>query len=290
MRLCLGNPPDSVAMFWRPKLAAPQWPFSCSHQLTCAAMRPAGQHSLLQYGAIGAIWLLVWNIANWVSSNYLPTDLVWWTLFLHHWKQLFQVFWCGGDAIWIFLSFILLIWATALFLDLAESFVGWYQLVPAVCQCQCKSTSWVVSVHWSMCSLNDSCQWWLNLCYFFLLCFRVHEEAAWADEPTGFIATWCNHGASDGPLQLTSFRYLDTGFGRVLWSTPGKTNLSSSTIQRGKSWDIWGFDTHKTKTGALCISSQKISNHGTWSIVFFFPLLRRTFWSRAGGVPGTSWN
>ena len=100
MRLCLGNPPDSVAMFWRPKLAAPQWPFSCSHQLTCAAMRPAGQHSLLQYGAIGAIWLLVWNIANWVSSNYLPTDLVWWTLFLHHWKQLFQVFWCGGDAIY----------------------------------------------------------------------------------------------------------------------------------------------------------------------------------------------
>ena len=200
-----------------------------------------------------------------------PTDLVWWTLFLHQWKQLFEVFWCCGDAKWIFLSFTLLIWATALFLDLAESFVGWYQLVPAVCQCQCKSTSWVVSVHWSMCSLNDGCQWWLNLCYFFLLCFRVHEEAAWADEPTGFIATWCNHGASDGPLQLTSFRYLDTGFGRVLWSTPGKTNLSSSTIQRGKSWDIWGFDTHKTKTGALCISSQKISNHGTWSIVFFFP-------------------
>ena len=195
--------------------------------------------------------------------------------------------WCN---IWIFFSFTLLIWATALFLDLAESFVGWYQLVPVACQCQCKSTSWVVSVHWSMCSLNDGCQWWLNLCYFFLLCFRVHEEAAWADEPTGFIATWCNHGASDGPLQLTSFRYLDTGFGRVLWSTPGKKKLSSSTIQRGKSWDIWGFDTHKTKTGALCISSQKISNHGTWSIVFFFPLLRRTFWSRAGGVPGTSWN
>jgi hypothetical protein len=102
-----------------------------------------------------------------------------------------------------------------------------------------------------------------NLCYFFLLCYRVHEEAGGADEPTGFIATWCNHGASDGPLLLTSFRYLDTGFGRILWSTPGKT-IYLSMIQRGKTWDVWDFDTHKTKTGALfCISLQKKSNHST---------------------------
>lgn len=84
----------------------------------------------------------------------------------------------------------------------------------------------------------------------FSLCCRVHEEAGGADEQTGFIATWCNHGASGGPLQLTSFRYLDTSFGRVLGSTPGKTIYLTCIVKyhlEGKNLEVCGFLIPPTK-------------------------------------------
>ena len=47
---------------------------------------------------------------------------------------------------------------------------------------------------------------------------RVHE-AAGGEGPTGFIATWCNHGASEGPLLLQNIFQI---FGHLFWEGFGE--------------------------------------------------------------------
>ena len=92
------------------------------------------------------------------------TGLVWWTLlyscFTENSCLRFSAVVMMQYMDIPFFQIVDLFGATALFLDLAESFVGWYQLVPAVCHCSAKVHPGLLQcIGVCVRSLNGRCKW-----------------------------------------------------------------------------------------------------------------------------------